>query len=83
MIGEPSELTVASVEFDAILRSATIVWNSTLGKTYEVWVSDDLVSWIQLADELDGGATTTSYTEEAIAPGVGVRYYQVREVAAP
>ena len=83
VIGEPAELTVASVEFDQILRSATIVWNSTVGKVYEVWVSDDLVNWIQLADELNAAGTTTSYTEEAIPANLGVRYYQVREVAAP
>ncbi|MDG2124864.1 MAG: hypothetical protein P8J87_14265, partial [Verrucomicrobiales bacterium] len=81
VIGEVEPLTVASVEFDAILRSATIVWNSVPGKVYEMWMSDDLITWTQQADELNSGGETTSYSDEAIPANVEVRYYQVREVA--
>jgi hypothetical protein len=75
VIGEVEPLAVESVEFDPILRSATIVWNAVPGKVYEVWISDDLRTWTQQADERSGG----TYSDEGIPLGVTVRYYQVRE----
>ena len=59
----------------------TLIWQSRPGRTYAVFVSEDLLTWTELNDGVDSGGEQTSFTEEEISQEETSRYYRVEDTA--
>jgi len=62
-------------------NSVTLIWQSRPGRTYAVFVSEDLRTWSELNDSVDSGGDQTLFTEEGISQEETSRYYRVEDLA--
>ena len=77
----PLIITNIDVTEGAESKSVTLIWQSRPGRTYAVFVSEDLQTWTELNDSVDSGGVQTSFTEEAISQEETSRYYRVEDTA--
>ena len=54
-------------------------WSSKSGKSYTVESAEDVQEWIELADGIESGGATTSYTQPNAQTATGALYFRVRE----
>ena len=57
-----------------------ITWISSAGRQYSLEFSDDLSTWEELDDGIDGESDTTSYIDTVGDPLPVERYYRVLEL---
>ena len=77
----PLIITDIDVTEGAESKSVTLIWQSRPGRTYAVFVSEDLRNWTELNDSVDSGGAQTSFTEEEISQEETSRYYRVEDTA--
>ncbi|MBL9168228.1 MAG: hypothetical protein JNN07_10850 [Verrucomicrobiales bacterium] len=70
-------LKITSVSYDAAAGKATLVWQSSAGKTYRVEASGNLQSWTEIATGVAGAAGETTYVESLLQPSPTARFYRV------
>jgi hypothetical protein len=77
----PLIITDIDVTEGAESKSVTLIWQSRPGRTYALFVSEDLQTWTELNDSIDSEGAQTSFTDEAISKEENSRYYRVEDTA--
>jgi hypothetical protein len=72
------ELTISNVLVERDGK-VTITFNSSPGKFYAVDISNDLVAWQELDDEISSGGTSTTYTHSTPDLAARTLFYRIRE----
>jgi hypothetical protein len=79
----PLVITEVNYSDDEINNSVSLTWDSLPGKTYAVFVTDNLENseWVELNDSVPSAGDSTSYTEADIPDEETPRFYRVVEVS--
>lgn len=71
-------LHISSVEHDSEADQTTLSWPTSINVVYAVDVSEDLLTWIEIADNLTFEGDSGSYVEEGVASPLNHRFYRLR-----
>ncbi len=85
-VGSPglnTELTITEISYSPIDGSLSVSWNSNPGNNYALDFSFDLLTWLELNDEIVSDGESTTYQEqllEALPENKRSVFFRVREV---
>ena len=68
---------ILSISTNSATNEVTITWPSTEDESFGISWSEDLASFTELDDGIEGGDGTASFTDTTVPAGTAVRYYQV------
>ena len=76
----PAPLLITGFTYDPVFREATIIWNSSAGRLYNLQTSTTMqtpASWINVATGIFGNSGSTSYVDNKIPAGTTRRFYRI------
>jgi hypothetical protein len=76
--GVPFAITAVSV--DSTAGTVMITWTSNVGQQYAIEGSDDLLSWEEIDDGIEGESDTTSYIVTELPALPALKYYRVQQL---
>jgi hypothetical protein len=85
-VGSPglnAELTITEISYSPVDGSLSVSWNSNPGNNYALDFSFDLLTWLELNDEIVSDGESTTYQEqllEALPENKRSVFFRVREV---
>ena len=77
--GRSAPFQITTVAINADTGEVTLTFQSSARKFYSVEFSDDLVTWLELADGVEGNDGVTQFADGDVPAGTKVRYYRVVE----
>ena len=85
-VGSPglnAELTITEISYSPVDGSLSVSWNSNPGNNYALDFSFDLLTWLELNDEIVSDGESTTYEEqllEALPENERSVFFRIREV---
>jgi hypothetical protein len=74
-----TQFEITDVQYDPAANTVTLTWNSRAGRTYAVESSENFTLWSEVADGVESGGDTTTFTDNTIPAGTAERYLRIRE----
>jgi len=71
-------LMISSVEHDSEANDTILTWPTAANRIYAIDVSDDLLTWSEIAKDLTFESETGTYIEEDIESPLEKRFYRLR-----
>ena len=75
----PAPFEITDITVNQGDNEITLVWNSRPNRTYSVYVSSNLVNWIELNDSIESQGATTQHIESFNVAGNSRQYFRILE----